>query len=124
MQYYYKLGYTGLESKKTILTHCDKIENSEFEQMVLKSYSIADKNVRNSYKQWCEDSKNSDIEYKSEIILLYPEVIDIMKSKYGFQELKIESSFISYNSSDILNEDEIFEESLLKIKKRIKSFNK
>lgn len=122
MLYYYKLGYQDWEEAPYItLGHIKKFTKSEFDEMVLQSYVIADAKMKLSHNKWFDDWLEEkikqdkkidtdyidDMRYKPSVSELYSEVVNIMKSEYNFFELKIEQSFLPGNCFDLMDEKQV-----------------
>ena len=141
MVYYYKLGYLDWEESPHItLGHNKKFSKSEFDEMVLQSYVLADEKMKKSHAEWFNDwleemidnekeiNKDyiDDMRYKPSVSELYSECLNYMKSEYNFFELNLEHSFIPPNCFDLLDPEEIDnnDEDLMSIHYRLKVVEK
>lgn len=133
MVYYYRLGYHDWEESPHItLAHNKKFSKSEFDEMVLQSYVVADEKMKRSHTEWFDDWLQEepshdkdyieDMMYKPSVSELYYECVDCMKSEYGFFELTLEHSFIPSNCYNLLNPEELDknDEELMSIHHRLK----
>lgn len=137
MVYYYKLGYHDWEESPHItLVHNKQFTKSEFDEMVLQSYVVADEKLKLANKTWLDewvdekvnngenldDDYIDDMKYRPSVGDLYQEVINHMISEYNFFEPKIEQSFIPSNCYDLLNPEKLDknDEVLMAIHHRLK----
>lgn len=134
MTYYYKLGYYDWEeSPHIVLGHVNQFTESEFNEMVLQCYVLADeesrKNHENWFNEWLEEKIQADesideeyiedMRYKPSISDLYNYAIEYMKNEFGFFELNISQSFIPSNSYNLLDDENSDDEQLMMIRNRL-----
>lgn len=130
---FYNIGYYDWEeSPYTILAHNDKFSKSDFDEIVLKCYVIANDKLKLAHSEWFNEwlddviskDKNldndyiNDMRYKPCVSELHNEVINTLKSDFNFFDINVQCSFSPTNSFDVLNDDSD-DEDLMKIKHRL-----
>jgi len=99
MMYFYEIGYYDYEcSPTTVLSHTEKFNKDEFDEMVLNCYVKASKEAERLHNEWTkrypQENQLYPIHlYSPRVDDLYSRATTFMVSDYGFKYLDIVTSF-------------------------------
>ena len=134
--YIYKVGYLSDFDKnenKTYLSHDKKMNEEEFNGIVLDAYSKANEILEEEHEHWKNNLLNikkdiyGGLKYKQVISDMHPFVIDILISKYNFKKIESHLSFMPSDDLHDLTDDDIdniYDPPLIKIYDRLNKIDK